>query len=494
MQTDTQNTHTLPAVMPHMKATVMVKCLSVVIATWTSYALYHAVWTELFYGVAIDVDLYTRMLTIEIILVGVVLLAVVGQYACLGKAYNVGSYISLFSTSAAAIVGISSLLVLLYNPGSIHETLDTQYTADMYTPLTSLHARLAGLNVSATGTLLFGEDTTIGTGLDLLDGLPHGPLMYIFLSSLFTIAYTAPLVLLQCYKRTSAYGDSRNGVYGDHNGKDDKQPMCCFQWFPVWPAVATVQIAIAGLVLYSWMMPTLGLMETVMILAMVCGIIVSLIAIYTVGKRTYYGGCVCVRGFNSTFESVEVYYRDATLHLLMAVAIANVAQAFTATLAYDREAHSGTAAAIYIGCVDALDDVNAPAHSDCVVLVSTVLSLTARSLLVFYLIAILILRTVELTQICRNRVVKHDDEEVTDKCKVCHTKFEVSIDTTITGDRDKKEIPTKRQWNTRAPRSMFASQSKVAYTAVELVEPPPSNGWMVATASVTQVGSCADGG
>jgi hypothetical protein len=401
--------------METVDATVMVKCLSVVVTTWTSYALYHTIWVEMFYGIAIDFDLYTTMLLVEISLVGAVLLAVLGQYACMGNKYNVRPYMSLFSTSAAAIVGITTLLVLMYHPGTVHDTLSAQYDADLRLPVADLHLRLQTLNIQNVSHLLFGEELDVSTGVELIAELPHGPLMYIFLSSLFTVAYTAPMILLRCYT-SDAHNNCNNGEVdpcGDYNNRhrQSRSVTFCQYWnlfkcmrnFPVWPSIALVQLVIAALVLYSWMSPSLDLMEVVMILAISCGVTVSVIALYTIFTRTRSTGCVCLNGWSQSYDAVEGYYTDAYLHLLVAVVISNVVQAIAAILAYERESHSNQNAVVYTGCVDVLDRPSSLAHESCVVLVSATLALTFRVLLVFYFVAILVLRTVELTQLCRQR-------------------------------------------------------------------------------------------
>jgi hypothetical protein len=381
-----------------LDATVMVKCLSVLVTTWTSYALYHTIWVEMFYGIAIDFELYTAMLTAEIVLVVLILLAVLVQCVCMSKTYDVKPYISLFSTSAAAIIGITTLLVLMYNPGSAHGRLSDQYEADLREPIMELHSRLRAVNVSDISYMLFGHEIDERSGVDMIEHLPHGPLMYIFLSSLFTVAYTAPMVLLKCYKGSKDRG---------YNERDTQNTgwrcLSCFNYIPVWPSVAVVQLVIAGLVLYSWMFPSVDLLEVVMILAVICGLCVSLIALYTIYTRTRTTGCVCLKGCGASFDAVEGYYTNDYLHLLVAVAIANIVQASAAIMAYDREVHSSIDSIVYIGCVDVMEMPQSPAHKSCVLLLSTILALTFRVLLIFYFIAILVLRTVELTQLCRHK-------------------------------------------------------------------------------------------
>jgi hypothetical protein len=406
-----------------MDTTIVIKCLSVIVTTWTSYALYHTIWFELFYKLPINVDLYVDMLTVEITVVGLTLLWVLWQYTCKGSSYNVGPYLALFSTSAAAIIGITTLLVLLYHPPVVYDAISHEYTSSLTVSVVDIHTKLQGIDASSISHHLFGKDLGLYTGGDVINDLPHGSLLYIFLSSLFTVAYTAPMVLMRCYGGRQ----KDDAVYSGERG------VPCLKRFPVWPAVATVQLVIAFLVLYSWMSPSVALMESVMILAIVCGVVVGLIALHTVYTRTYNAGCPCIQGAAAGFEEAEQYYTDETLHLLVAVGIANVVQATTAIIAYTREVHTSGGSNLYIGCTSVLDSATAPGHEECVVLVSCILALTFRVLLVFYLIAILVLRTVELSGLCRHRDQKdksHEDVDmapVPQQCSNCRAELEVEL-------------------------------------------------------------------
>jgi hypothetical protein len=426
------------SVLVMLSATQSVKCVSVLVVTWTSYALYHVIWMELFYGQTVDLGLYTDMLTAEIVLVGVILASVVLQYYN-GKHYDPKPYLGLFSTSAAAIVGITALLVLLHHPGTAYPALDGPYTADLDVPIMDLHTRLSRTDANALADLLFpphGLVPPIGTGADMLDSLPHGPLMYIFLSALFTVAYIAPLVLLGCGRRLRGQGQDPDSATGhnnnnrsictgmgvgasSHNGVDrdldqgDGDHAPCFQWLPVWPSLALVQIVIACLAMYSWMFPSLDVTEVVMVLAITCGISCALIAGYTIYARTRRGGCACRHGINASYNGIEQYYTDPTLHVLVAVAVVNFFQAMTSITAYTREVQSSSSTILYTTCIEVLDldvDVDTDRSAQCTALVSLIMALTFRVMLVFYLVAILVLRTIELTQVCSTRSNDVGDE------------------------------------------------------------------------------------
>jgi hypothetical protein len=412
-----------------LSATQGVKCVSVLVVTWTSYALYHVIWMELFYGQTIDVGLYTDMLTAEIVLVGILLASVVLQY-CNGVHYNPKPYLGLFSTSAAAIVGITALLVLLHHPGTAYPTLDGPYAADLAVPIMELHRRLSRTDASALADLLFpphGLAPPIGTGADMLDSLPHGPLMYIFLSALFTVAYITPLVLLGCGRRLRSQGldpDSGVGASSNNNELDQDQDQDqgsgdhapCFRWLPVWPSLAVVQVVIAILAMYSWMFPSLDVTEVVMILAIACGISCALIAGYTIYARTRRGGCACRRGLNASYDDIAQYYTDPTLHVLVAVAVVNFFQASTSITAYTHEVQSSSSTILYTACMDVLEldtDMDTDRSTECTALVSLIMALTFRVMLIFYLVSILVLRTIELTQVCSSQTQDENEDEDT---------------------------------------------------------------------------------
>lgn len=347
--------------------------LPFVLLSWTSFNLYRLILCETFYGTTISVSYLNFISLVEISSSVINIMIVVYHSGRKNGKYHVETYSGHLASAGAAIVGSVVILVYPYLISVRYPSIKADVNhATGSTSIVELHETIRNL-YRTNDEFMLAEDVAT---------LPHGSFVLVVISAMFVVAYTVPT-----FVQVSTH----------------PLEMGAWRWWIKGTTLLSFigQVGIIIFVIMAWIEPEWHTVEYVLVGASAnAALVVIVTGIAFIGWSDHGDSC-CAQDTGCCFKCVKNTHSskvtDGVFYTLVGMCVSGIGQSITAVNSFLRDWDNKSSVNLYLQCTTT-EKITTPA---CNTYIVSVTALTFRLMLLLYFVAMLTMRSIELSQLCR---------------------------------------------------------------------------------------------